>query len=105
MSPVAIFLLVIVLVAVASGPFYMRLLAHGPKPDVWWRGRRDGAFWFGVVLLVVGGIFALIGGGATAFAWLLAVSAAFLLSAAGACQVALRRVGRRQATDGSGIER
>ena len=96
MSPEAIFLLAIVLLAVGAGPVYMRMLAHGARPDAWWRGRRDGAFWVGVVLLIAGGIFYLIGGaGAISFAWLLLVSAAFNLSVAAYCQLALRRLASR----------
>ena len=96
MSPIAIFLLALVLLAVGAGPFYMRMLAHGAKPDAWWRGRRNGAFWVGLALLVAGGVFYLVGGlGPVAFALLLLVSAAFLLSAAAYCQLALRRLASR----------
>ena len=93
MSPVAIFLVAIILLAAGAGPVYMRMLAHGAKPDTWWRGRRDGAFWVGLVLLALGGVFYLIGGlGAVTFAWLLLVSAGFLLSAAAYSHLALRRL-------------
>ena len=93
MSPVAIFLVAIVLLAAGSGPVYMRMLAHGAKPYAWWRGRRDGAFWVGLVLLVAGGICYLVGGlGLVTFAVLLLVSAAFLLSAAAYSHLALRRL-------------
>ncbi len=101
MSPVAIFLVAIILLAAGAGPVYMRMLAHGAKPSVWWRGRRDGAFWVGLVLLAGGGIFYLIGGlGAVTFAWLLLVSAGFLLSAAVYSHLALRRLASR----GDGVE-
>lgn len=96
MSPVAIFLVAIILLAAGAGPVYMRMLAHGAKPDAWWRGRRDGAFWVGLVLLALGGVFYLIGGlGAVTFAWLLLVSAGFLLSAAAYSHLALRRLASR----------
>ena len=93
MSPEFLFLLVVILLALAVGPFYMRLLARGPKPAPWWRGRRDGALIVGLALLLGGIVFALIGGvGAITFAWLLLVSAAFNLSVAAYCHVALRRL-------------
>ena len=93
MSPVAIFLLAIVLMAAGAGPIYMRMLAHGAKPDAWWRGRRDGAFWVGLALLAAGGVCYLVGGlGPVTFALLLMVSAAFLLSAAAYSHLALRRL-------------
>lgn len=96
MSAETIFLLAIIGLALFSGPCYMRMLAHGPKPDVWWRGRRYGAFTVGLVLLIAGSIFYLIGGvGATTFAWLLLVSAAFNLAIAGYCHLALRRLAAR----------
>jgi hypothetical protein len=93
MTPEATFLLVVILMALISGPFYMRMLAHGAKPDVWWRGRRDGSFLFGLVLFVLGVILYLIGGGGPiTLAWLLLVCAAFNLSIAATCHVALRRI-------------
>lgn len=93
MSPEVIFLLVIAAMALGSGPLYMRMLARGAKPDIWWRGRRDGGFAFGLLLLIVGLVFFLIGGaGAITFAWLLLVSAGFNLSAAAYCHLALRRL-------------
>ncbi len=96
MSPVAIFLVAIILLAAGAGPVYMRMLAHGAKPDAWWRGRRDGAFWVGLVLLAAGGVCYAIGGlGMVTLAWLLLMSAAFLLSAAAYCQLALRRLASR----------
>lgn len=98
MDPVLIFLLAIIAVALASGPLYMRMLARGEKPDPWWRGRRDGAFIVGAVLLVAGIVFyAIGGGGAITFAWLLLVSAAFNLAIAGYCHLALRRLPGRDA--------
>lgn len=93
MSPVTTFLLVVIAMALLSGPLYMRMLAHGAKPDVWWRGRRDGSFLFGLVLLVPGLILSLIGGvGPLTLGWLLLVCAAFNLSIAATCHVALRRL-------------
>ncbi|MGN6566147.1 MAG: hypothetical protein ACTHMU_26125 [Thermomicrobiales bacterium] len=93
MSPETIFVLVIIAMGLGAGPLYMRMLAHGPKPDVWWRGRRDGGLIFGILLLVIGVVCFLIGGvGATTLAWLLLVSAAFNLSAAGYSHLALRRL-------------
>jgi hypothetical protein len=92
-TQLVIFLLAIVLMAAVAGPVYMRLLAHGARPDEWWRGRRDGAFWVGLALLLGGAVFYAIGGvGAITFAWLLIVSAAFNLAVAGYCQLALRRL-------------
>ena len=97
MSSVAIFLVALVLLAAGAGPVYMRMLAHGAKPDAWWRGRRDGAFWVGLVLLVAGGVFYLVGGlGPVTLAVLLLVSAAFLLSAAAYSHLALRRLPTRE---------
>lgn len=96
MGPELLFLLGIVILALGAGPFYMRMLAHGQKPDVWWRGRRDGAFSVGLLLLVLGGVFTLLGGiGAVTFAWFLFASALFLLSAAATCHLALRRLATR----------
>ena len=93
MSPELTFLLVIIVLALLSGPFYMRMLAHGAKPDAWWRGRRDGSFLFGLVLLVPGIILYLIGGvGPITLAWVLIVSATFNLSIAATCHLALRRL-------------
>ena len=93
MTPEATFLLVVILMALIAGPFYMRMLAHGAKPDVWWRGRRDGSFLFGLVLFVPGVILYLIGGvGPITLAWLLLVCAAFNLSIAATCHIALRRL-------------
>ncbi len=95
MDPLLIFLVAIVAVAVASGPLYMRMLARGAKPDPWWRGRRDGAFVVGAVMLIAGIVAYLIGSvGAITFAWLLLVSAAFNLSIAAYCHLALRRLAR-----------
>ena len=96
MNSLLLFLLVLVLIALAAGPLYMRMLAHGARPDAWWRGRRDGGLVVGVALLIGGGVVALIGGtGAMGLAWLLLVSAAFNLSIAGYCQRALRRLASR----------
>ena len=93
MSPVAIFLVALVLLAAGAGPVYMRMLAHGAKPDAWWRGRRDGSFLFGLALFVPGVVLSLIGGvGPLTLAWLLLVCAAFNLSIAATCHVALRRL-------------
>lgn len=93
MSPELLFLLVIVLLALASGPLYMRMLARGAKPDAWWRGRRDGAFIVGLALLIASVVCYLIGTiGAITLAWLLLVSAAFNLSIAAYCHLALRRL-------------
>ena len=93
MSAEAVFLLVIVLMGIVAGPFYMRMLAHGAKPDPWWRGRRDGAFKVGLALLVAGLIAYAVGTvGAITLAWLLLVLAAFLLSIAATCHLALRRL-------------
>lgn len=101
MGPELFFLLGTVILALGAGPFYMRMLAHGEKPDAWWRGRRDGAFSVGLLLLVLGGLFALLGGlGALTFAWFLFASALFLLSAAATCHLALRRLASRG--DGAG---
>lgn len=95
MDSLQIFLIVIIAIAIASGPLYMRMLARDQKPDPWWRGRRDGAFIVGVVLLIAGIVFYLLGGvGPITFAWLLLISAAFNLSIAGYCHLALRRVNR-----------
>lgn len=100
MSPEAIFLLVIVLMGVVAGPFYMRMLAHGAKPDPWWRGRRDGAFKVGLALLIVGlAVYAVGTVGAITLAWLLLVLAAFLLSIAATCHLALRRLAGRMTSD------
>lgn len=96
MSAEQLFLLAIVLLALAAGPFYMRLLARGEKPDAWWRGRRDGGLVVGLALLAGAGVGTLVGtAGAIAFAWLLLVSAAFNLSLAGYCHRALRRLASR----------
>lgn len=93
MTPEATFLLVVILMALIAGPFYMRMLAHGAKPEVWWRGRRDGSFIFGLLLLAPGVVLYLIGGvGPITLAWLLLVCAAFNLSIAASCHVALRRL-------------
>ena len=93
MTPEATFLLVVILMALIAGPFYMRMLAHGAKPDAWWRGRRDGSFLFGLALLVPGIALYLVGGvGPITLAWLLLVCAAFNLSIAATCHVALRRL-------------
>jgi hypothetical protein len=93
MTSVTTFLLVVIGMALLSGPFYMRMLAHGPKPDIWWRGRRDGSFLFGLLLAVPGLILYLIGGiGPITLAWMLLVCAAFNLSIAATCHVALRRL-------------
>jgi len=100
MSPEAIFLIMIVLMGVVAGPFYMRMLAHGAKPDLWWRGRRDGAFKVGLALLVAGLIVYAIGTvEAITLAWLLLVLAAFLLSIAATCHLALRRLAGRVTSD------
>lgn len=93
MSPEQTFLLVVIIMALLSGPFYMRMLSHEAKPDVWWRGRRDGSLIFGLILLIPGIILYLIGGvGPITFAWLLIISAAFNLSIAATCHLALRRL-------------
>ncbi len=93
MSPEILFLLVVIVMAIGAGPFYMRMLARGPKPAPWWRGRRDGALIVGVALLIGAAVFSLIGSlGAITFAWLLLVSAAFNLSIAAYCRRALRRL-------------
>ena len=93
MTPLATFLLVVLGMALLSGPFYMRMLARGAKPEVWWRGRRDGSILFGLVLFIPGVICFLIGGvGLITLAWLLLVCAAFNLSIAASCHVALRRL-------------
>jgi hypothetical protein len=92
MTSVTTFLLVVIGMALLSGPFYMRMLAHGPKPDIWWRGRRDGSFLFGLLLAVPGLILYLIGGIGPITAWMLLVCAAFNLSIAATCHVALRRL-------------
>jgi|tagenome__1003787_1003787.scaffolds.fasta_scaffold17892812_1 hypothetical protein len=95
MAPETIFLLVIVGMALLAGPFYMRMLAHGAKPDEWWRGRRTGGLVAGIGLLLPGLIAYLIGGGGgLALAWMLFVSAAFNLSIAATCHVAMRRLPR-----------
>lgn len=96
MGAEAIFVAAILVMALVAGPLYMRMLAHGEKPDVWWRGRRNGSFTVGVALLVASAIAYTVGGiGAVTFAVLLAVSGLFLLSAGAACHVALRRLPAR----------
>lgn len=96
MNSVLLFLLVMLLIALAAGPLYMRMLAHGAKPDAWWRGRRDGGLVVGVTLLIGGAVVSLIGGGgALGLAWLLLVSAVFNLSIAGYCHLALRHLASR----------
>ena len=92
MTPETIFLLGIVGMGLLAGPLYMRMLAHGTKPGEWWRGRRTGGLVAGIGLLLVGLIAYLIGGGGgIALAWMLFVSAAFNLSIAATCHLALRR--------------
>lgn len=93
MTPLATFLLVVLGLALLSGPCYMRMLARGAKPEVWWRGRRDGSFLFGLILFVPGVVCYLIGGvGLISLAWLLLICAAFNLSIAASCHVALHRL-------------
>lgn len=99
MGATAIFVAAILLMALVAGPLYMKMLAHGDKPDAWWRGRRDGSIKVGLVLLVLGAVTYAYGSiSAITFAVLLAVSAIFLISAGAACHVALRRV----STNGEG---
>lgn len=103
MSPETTFLLVLIGMALISGPFYMRMLAHGAKPDEWWRGRRMGGMVAGIGLLIVGAIAYLIGGaGGITLGWMLIVSAAFNLSIAATCHLALRKIANteRPVTDG-----
>lgn len=93
MTPETIFLIAIIAMALISGPFYMRMLAHGAKPDEWWRGRRAGGLVVGIGLLIPGLIAYLIGGiGGITLAWMLLVSAAFNLSIAATCHLVLRRL-------------
>jgi 4-amino-4-deoxy-L-arabinose transferase-like glycosyltransferase len=92
MTPETTFLLVIIGMAIVSGPLYMRMLAHGARPGEWWRGRRAGGLVVGIGLLVPGLIAYLIGGvGGITLAWMLLVSAAFNLSIAATCHIALRK--------------
>ncbi len=93
MSPETTFLVAIIAVAIIAGPLYMRMLAHGPKPDEWWRGRRAGGLVAGIGLLIPGLIAYLIGGttGIT-LGWMLLISAAFNLSIAATCHLALRKI-------------
>jgi hypothetical protein len=62
MTPETTFLLVLIGMGLLAGPFYMRMLAHGAKPDEWWRGRRAGGLIVGLGLLIPGLIAYLIGG-------------------------------------------
>ncbi len=104
MTPEAIFLLAIIGVALLSGPLYMRMLAHGPKPDEWWRGRRAGGLVVGIGLLIPGLIAYLVGGvGGITLSWMLLTSAAFNLAIAAACHLALRRL-PRAAGEGAATE-
>lgn len=93
MTPETKFLIAIVVIAVISGPLYMRMLAHGAKPAEWWRGRRMGGLVAGIGLLIPGLIAYLIGGmtGMT-LGWMLLVSAAFNLAIAATCHLVLRRL-------------
>ena len=103
MTPETTFLLVLIGMGLLAGPFYMRMLAHGAKPDEWWRGRRAGGLIVGLGLLIPGLIAYLIGGsGGITLAWMLIVSAAFNLSIAATCHLALRRIAddERQMTSG-----
>lgn len=96
MGAALLFVAAILAMAVVAGPLYMRMLAHGEKPDAWWRGRRDGSVKVGAALLVAGVVAYVYGSaGAVTIAVLLAVSAVFLFSAAVACHVALRKVTAR----------
>lgn len=93
MSPETTFLLVLIGMALLAGPFYMRMLAHGAKPEEWWRGRRAGGLIVGIGLLLPGAIAYLIGGaGGITLGWMLIVSAAFNLSIAATCHLALRKI-------------
>ena len=103
MSSEMTFLLVLIGMAIISGPLYMRMLAHGAKPDEWWRGRRMGGLVAGIGLLIPGLIAYLIGGaGGITLGWMLIVSAAFNLAIAATCHLALRRLAstERPVTDG-----
>jgi MFS family permease len=103
MSPEMTFLLVLIGLGIISGPLYMRMLAHGPKPDEWWRGRRAGGLIVGIGLLITGAIAYLIGGaGGITLGWMLIVSAAFNLAIAATCHLALRKLAttERPMTDG-----
>ena len=98
MTPETIFLLVIIGMGLLAGPLYMRMLAHGAKPDEWWRGRRTGGLVAGIGLLIAGLIARVIGGaGGLALAWMLFVSAAFNLSIAATCHLAMRRIEKPEA--------
>ena len=103
MSPETTFLLVLIGLGLISGPLYMRMLAQGPKPDEWWRGRRAGGLIVGIGLLIPGAIAYLIGGaGGITLGWMLIVSAAFNLAIAATCHLALRKLANteRPMTDG-----
>lgn len=103
MSPETTFLLALIGMGLLAGPLYMRMLAHGLKPDEWWRGRRAGGLIVGIGLLIPGVIAYLIGGaGGITLGWMLLVSAAFNLAIAATCHLALRKIATTEGplTDG-----